>query len=77
MNVPTLHAKAVILESEIDQERLGWIGSANFTIASECRCLELGVMVAGKDAAEARILTSLKCLLDGWACNHAKPNPKR
>lgn len=72
-NVPTLHAKAVMLEGASDRQRLGWIGSANFTTASESSCLELGVMIAGNEAMEVRILTLLKGLLDGWAFAHTKP----
>ena len=76
-NVPTLHAKAVMLECEAGHQRLGWIGSANFTAASESRCLELGVMVAGNEAAETQILMSLKGLLDGWVYAHAKRTSMR
>lgn len=72
-NVPTLHAKAVMLEGAADRQRLAWIGSANFTTASESSCLELGVMIAGNGATEVRLLTSLKGLLDGWAFAGTQP----
>lgn len=76
-DVPNLHAKAVMLECEAGRQRLGWIGSANFTTASEKACLELGVIAAGNNMPETRILSSLRGLLDGWAFAHAKRNSKR
>jgi phosphatidylserine/phosphatidylglycerophosphate/cardiolipin synthase-like enzyme len=72
-----LHAKAVMLEYEANGQQLGWIGSSNFTTASERRCLELGVMIGGNKAAEMRILTTLKGLLDGWAHADGKRNTMR
>ena len=72
-NIPTLHAKVVLLETAADHQRLAWIGSANFTTASERKCVELGVAVAGSHEKEVRLLTSLKGLLDGWSLGHTKP----
>jgi phosphatidylserine/phosphatidylglycerophosphate/cardiolipin synthase-like enzyme len=76
-NLPKLHAKAVTLDFDAHHQRLGWIGSANFTTASENGSLELGVIVAGNDMLESRVLTSLRGLLDGWAYCPAKRASRR
>lgn len=76
-NIPTLHAKAVMLEGADDRQRLAWIGSSNFTTASESGCLELGVLIVGHETLEVRILTLLRGLLDGWAFAHTKPHSIR
>jgi phosphatidylserine/phosphatidylglycerophosphate/cardiolipin synthase-like enzyme len=73
-NVPMLHAKAVILENSIYRQKVGWIGSANFTTASEGNCLELGVLVTGDAAAEFTVLAGLSGFFDAWERAYLKPH---
>ena len=45
---------------------MGWIGSHNFTKASESTAHELGIVFGGNGNAEARLLQQALIQIDAW-----------
>jgi len=64
--LPRIHAKSVLLSDRQGRHSMGWIGSHNFTKASECTAQELGVVFHGRGAIEARLLQQALIQLDAW-----------
>jgi phosphatidylserine/phosphatidylglycerophosphate/cardiolipin synthase-like enzyme len=66
IHLPRIHAKSVLLSDRRGPHSMGWIGSHNFTKASECTAQELGVMFRGSGHVEARLLQQALIQLDAW-----------
>ena len=64
--LPTLHAKAILLSDRKGPCSRGWIGSHNFTKASESTAHELGVAFGGRGTTEARLLQQALIQIDCW-----------
>lgn len=64
--LPRIHAKSVLLADRRGPHSMGWIGSHNFTKASECTAQELGVVFCGSGPIEARLLQQALSQLDVW-----------
>jgi phosphatidylserine/phosphatidylglycerophosphate/cardiolipin synthase-like enzyme len=66
IRLPSIHAKSVLLSDRRGRHSMGWIGSHNFTKASESTAQELGVVFLGSGAVEARLLQQALIQLDAW-----------
>lgn len=66
IHLPRIHAKSVLLADRCGRHSMGWIGSHNFTKASECTAQELGVVFRGQGPVEARLLQQALIQLDAW-----------
>ncbi len=66
IHLPRIHAKSVLLSDRRGPHSMGWIGSHNFTKASECTAEELGVVFRGRGPVEARLLQQALIQLDAW-----------
>jgi phosphatidylserine/phosphatidylglycerophosphate/cardiolipin synthase-like enzyme len=75
IQLPRIHAKSVLLSDRRGRHSMGWIGSHNFTKASEGAAQELGVAFRGPGPVEARLLQQALIQLDAWAYE-AKANRK-
>jgi len=66
IQLPRIHAKSVLLSDRRGRHSMGWIGSHNFTKASERTAQELGVVFQGSGPVEARLLQQALVQLDAW-----------
>lgn len=66
IQLPRIHAKSVLLSDRRGRHSMGWIGSHNFTNASESAAQELGVVFRGCGPIEARLLQQALTQLDAW-----------
>jgi hypothetical protein len=66
VHLARIHAKSVLLSDRRGGHSMGWIGSHNFTRASECSAQELGVVFRGCAPVEARLLQQALIQLDAW-----------
>lgn len=64
--LPWIHAKSVILSDYGGRHSMGWIGSNNFTKASEQTSLELGIAFGGHGSVENRLLQQALLRFDAW-----------
>lgn len=66
VHLPRIHAKSVLLSDRCGRHSMGWIGSHNFTKASESVAQELGVAFRGHGSIEAQLHQQALLQLDGW-----------
>lgn len=66
VRLPRLHAKAFLLSHKACCHSMGWVGSHNFTNASESSAQELGVVFRGRGCLEHRLLQQALVQLDAW-----------
>ena len=64
--LPRIHAKTVLLTDRKGPHSMGWIGSHNFTKASERTAQELGVVFGGNGNVESRLLQQALIQFDAW-----------
>jgi phosphatidylserine/phosphatidylglycerophosphate/cardiolipin synthase-like enzyme len=64
--LPKIHAKSVLLTDRKGPHSMGWIGSHNFTKASERTAQELGVAFGGNGNVESRLLQQALIQFDAW-----------
>lgn len=64
--LPRIHAKSMLLTDCRGKHSMGWIGSHNFTKASESTAQELGVVFGGVGPLEARLMQQALIQLDAW-----------
>lgn len=64
--LPRIHAKSVLLTDRKGTHSMGWIGSHNFTKASERTAQELGVAFRGNGSVESRLLQQALIQFDAW-----------
>jgi phosphatidylserine/phosphatidylglycerophosphate/cardiolipin synthase-like enzyme len=76
IHLPRIHAKSVLLSDRRGPHSMGWIGSHNFTKASECMAHELGVVFRGCGPVESRLMQQALIQLDAWE-HDAKATRKR
>ena len=67
VQLPRVHAKLVLLSDCGGRHSMGWIGSHNFTKASENTAQELGVVFRGSGAVETRLLQQALIQMDAWS----------
>jgi phosphatidylserine/phosphatidylglycerophosphate/cardiolipin synthase-like enzyme len=75
VHLPRIHAKSVLLSDRTGRHPMGWIGSHNFTKASELTAQELGIVFRGRGLIEARLMQQALLQLDAWEYE-AKANRK-
>ncbi len=66
VRLPRLHAKVFLLSHKACCHSMGWVGSHNFTNASEDSAQELGVVFQGRGCIEYRLLQQALVQLDAW-----------
>ena len=66
VHLPRLHAKAFLLSHKACCHSAGWVGSHNFTNASESSAQELGVAFRGRGRLEYCLLQQALMQLDAW-----------
>jgi len=66
IRLPRLHAKTFLLTHKACRHSMGWIGSHNFTKASENTAQELGVAFWGPGRLENRLLQQALIQLNAW-----------
>lgn len=64
--LPRIHAKSVMLSDHGGRHSMGWIGSHNFTKASERTALELGITFSGQGSVETHLLQQALLRFDAW-----------
>ncbi len=74
--LPRIHAKSVMLSDLDGRHSMGWIGSHNFTKASEHTALELGVAFSGNNPVGTRLLQQALLRFEAWE-HHARLNRKQ
>lgn len=72
VQLPRIHAKLFILSDRYQRHSMGWIGSHNFTKASERTAQELGVVFSGNSVAGARLIQQALLQLDAWESDGRK-----
>ncbi|MBX3451332.1 MAG: phospholipase D family protein [Planctomycetaceae bacterium] len=75
IHLPRIHAKSVLLSDRTGRHPMGWVGSHNFTKASELTAQELGIVFRGRGLIEARLMQQALLQLDAWE-HEAKSNRK-
>lgn len=69
-----LHAKAVLWLTASQDGRAAFIGSHNFTLSSELRAIELGLLVSGNGPLENVLYRDLQSFIAGLTdCRHRAP----
>ena len=68
IHLPRIHAKSVLLSDRRGRHSMGWIGSHNFTKASERTAQEMGVVFRGRGPIETRLLQQALTHFDAWEC---------
>jgi hypothetical protein len=76
VHLPTIHAKSIMLSDLGGRHSMGWIGSHNFTKASERTALELGITFSGPGGVENRLLQQTLLRFDAWE-HQARMNRKK
>jgi phosphatidylserine/phosphatidylglycerophosphate/cardiolipin synthase-like enzyme len=66
VQLPHVHAKSVLLTDRKGRHSTGWIGSSNFTKASESTAQELGVVFRGRGPVETRLIQQALIQMDAW-----------
>jgi phosphatidylserine/phosphatidylglycerophosphate/cardiolipin synthase-like enzyme len=66
VRIPSLHAKVLILSDISNNMVMGWIGSHNFTRASENSSLEMGISLMGNDPITISLTKQALLYLDAW-----------
>lgn len=66
IQLPRIHAKSMLLSDWCGRHSMGWIGSHNFTKASERTAQELGIVFRGRGPIEAQLMQQALLQLDAW-----------
>jgi HKD family nuclease len=66
IKISSLHAKSMILSHVRNNGAMGWIGSHNFTQASERSSLEMGISLMGNDPLEISLMQQVLLHFDVW-----------